>query len=299
MSDESDDTGAPDNVDDASTQPGGTSDASALKGMLSFFTLIHLDITERDMESMDSRFHLVPIIGSLFGLFTWIVVTLVMFLDQGFGMGTSIMAGVFCLAVAYIGSKFLHFDGLTDFGDGMIVSGPPEKHVHALKDSLVGAGGIGVALTVILLSVCIYASMPLEVMVMVVPMTEVFLKFAMVVAAAFGIPGHGMAGRQVEMTTKSSIFEALLISIVLCVVLFLLGMLTFEMLDIYMLPGWGDLAFMLLVGFIMSTVVGVIMAHIANKNFGMVNGDILGATNEVTRPVVMFALALLLMISWW
>ena len=30
------------------------------------------------------------------------------------------------------------------------------------------------------------------------------------------------------------------------------------------------------------------MARTANKNFGMVNGDILGATNEIARPVVMF-----------
>ena len=46
-----------------------------------------------------------------------------------------------------------------------------------------------------------------------------------------------------------------------------------------------------------SAVVGYLMARNANKVFGMVNGDILGATNEVSRPVVMVSM-LLPFICW-
>ena len=42
------------------------------------------------------------------------------------------------------------------------------------------------------------------------------------------------------------------------------------------------------------------MARNANRVFGMVNGDILGATNEVCRPVVAFVIGLVLtlVIRW-
>jgi len=36
------------------------------------------------------------------------------------------------------------------------------------------------------------------------------------------------------------------------------------------------------------------MARIANRTFGMVNGDILGATNEIARPVILFLVLLAL-----
>jgi adenosylcobinamide-GDP ribazoletransferase len=40
-------------------------------------------------------------------------------------------------------------------------------------------------------------------------------------------------------------------------------------------------------GFVMAAVVGVLMAHISNKNFGFVNGDVLGATNEISRCAIL------------
>ena len=45
-----------------------TNAVSALRGMVSFFTLWHLDITQKDMDSMEQRFHMVPVVGILFGV---------------------------------------------------------------------------------------------------------------------------------------------------------------------------------------------------------------------------------------
>ena len=266
---------------------------SALKGMVSFFTLFHLDITKRDMDSMEERFHLVPIVGAVYSLITLIIVSLGLFVLRETGMGSPLMIGIFCLASVYIFSKFLHFDGMTDFGDGMIVSGRPEDHVRALKDSLVGAGGIGVALTVVLISVGIYSVIPLVAMAMVVPVTEILVKFAMVVAAARGKPGHGMAGRQVELTTGRSIVYALVIAAVLAAVFWVAGMsVTDSVLGYSLGIGYGQTALVLVLGFVAAAVVACLMARTANRNFDMVNGDILGATNEISRPVIMFVMTL-------
>ena len=125
-----------------------TNAVSALRGMVSFFTLWHLDITQKDMDSMEQRFHMVPVVGILFGVILVIELTLLSELAQHLGIGSGLLNAAAVLLTVYAGSKFIHFDGLTDFGDGMIVSGQREDHVRALKDTLVGAGGIGVALAV-------------------------------------------------------------------------------------------------------------------------------------------------------
>ena len=52
----------------------------------------------------------------------------------------------------------------------------------------------------------------------------------------------------------------------------------------------------MIVGFAVSVLWGSIMSRIANKNFGMVNGDVLGATNETSRAVVLLCVIATLMI---
>lgn len=268
-----------------------TNAVSALRGMVSFFTLWHLDITQKDMDSMEQRFHMVPVVGILFGVILVIELTLLSELAQHLGIGSGLLNAAAVLLTVYAGSKFIHFDGLTDFGDGMIVSGQMEDHVRALKDTLVGAGGIGVALAVTITTVAVYSLGGYTALLIAAPLTEVLVKNAMVVAAAFGKPGNGMAGRQVAMTTMGSAVKAIVVSIVCGAVMIILASLASDLswnvdLSDQMCSG----VFMLIVGLIVSWIVGYAMASVANRNFGMVNGDILGATNEICRPAVMFVM---------
>ena len=55
------------------------------------------------------------------------------------------VAGVIILSGAH------HFDGLLDFGDGLMAHGDHEKRTRALTDRYVGAGGIAAGLVVTLL----------------------------------------------------------------------------------------------------------------------------------------------------
>ncbi|MBQ8179638.1 MAG: adenosylcobinamide-GDP ribazoletransferase [Candidatus Methanomethylophilaceae archaeon] len=277
----------------------GTSSASALKGMVSFFTLWHMDITQRDMDSMEQRFHLVPVVGLLFGLILAVELTLLSLMNIRLGFGTQFLNAMAVLLTVYIGSKFIHFDGLTDFGDGMIVSGGPEAHVRALKDTLVGAGGLGVAVAVTLTSVAVYSSVDVLMLVVLAPLVEVMVKNAMVFAAAYGRPGKGMAGRQVSMTTTDSAVRSLVVSVVcsLALLAFSVALLSIVWDGRIVFDDPVLLAAAVITGLVASSVVGVVMARVANRNFDMVNGDILGATNEVARPVTLFLMALVLHIA--
>lgn len=266
---------------------------SALKALVSFFTLWHMDIDQDDMDDMERKFHLVPFVALFFSVFIIIEMLIMQWLSKNYGFGSDLFAAVVVLATVFIGSKFIHFDGLTDFGDGMIVSGTQEDHVRALKDTLVGAGGIGVALVVILFSVSTYSMAGIAFLLVFAPICEVMVKNAMVFAAAFGTPGHGMAGRQVSMTTTNSAIYSTLISLVLGIVLAVITCAIFDQ----MFPTRSGIdvvavLFGVVIATAVSAVVGYLMARNANRVFGMVNGDILGATNEVSRPVVMVSMVL-------
>lgn len=270
---------------------------SALKAMVSFFTIWQQDITQEDMDAMEKGFHLAPLIGLFFGAVLIVIMAVMTVLNQSYGFGSSMLYAVFCLAAVWIGSKFIHFDGLTDFGDGMIVSGAREDHVRALKDTLVGAGGIGVALTVVLLSFSAYSFAALSLIVLA-PLVEVLVKNAMVVAAAFGNPGNGMAGKQVAMTTGDSAVKSVVLTFVLGIILALVTLavqsLIFGYYDRPSYLDWKGVLVAFVFGLAASIVVGRAMASKANSTFGMVNGDILGATNEICRPVAMIVMALVL-----
>ena len=86
-----------------------------------------------------------------------------------------------------------------------------------------------------------------------------------------------------------------LLGIVLCMVTCLLydAIIPYRAVSIEMLPV--ILAFIVAVA--VSALVGFLMARKSNEVFGMVNGDILGATNEICRPAVMFVM-LLVFVLW-
>lgn len=273
----------------------------ALKALVSFYTMFHLNITQEDMDAMETRFYLTPLIGLLFGVLV-MAVTIVMFiLNEQMGFGNGLVTAVLVLLTVYAGSKFLHFDGLTDFGDGMIVSGQQSDHIRALKDTLVGAGGIGVALITVLCSVAFYSMCGDRYwMIMMFPAIEVFVKNAMVVAASFGRPGNGMAARQVERTTPKSAVQGIIVSLFSLAILFAVSTcFLYFCSDIPIEDLVNMMVCILIVGFIVSIAVGLVMARTANRVFGMVNGDILGATNEVSRPFLAFFIILAYSVLLW
>ena len=274
----------------------------ALKCMLSFFTIIRINVDEKDMEAMDQNFWLAPVIGLVTGIVGFIACLI--FALAGL---SNIMVPIVAIASVYIFSKFLHFDGLADFGDGMVVSsGNKEDHVRALKDSRVGAGGLGVALTVVLLTLLSYMEfdaifgMPIHnwTFMIGVPMAvlsiEVLVKYSQVVAATFGNPGNGMASNQVRNTDMNSLILSSVLTLILLAITTVIGwaMIRYSSLGAVPIPGW-HIGLMFVMGFVMAAVVGVLMAHISNKNFGFVNGDVLGATNEISRCAILLVTLLI------
>lgn len=273
---------------------------SALRCMVSFFTIIRLDVGQAELDAMERKFWLVPCIGFLCGLVAAAVCLVLELCGANF-----LTVSVAALASVYLFSKFLHFDGLADFGDGMVVSsGKREDHIRALKDSLIGAGGFGVALVTVLLTIALYDQAfeytysfhggKAFALGSVVFAAEILVKNAQVAAAAFGEPGNGMASRQVRYTDKESLIKSTVLTAVLLLVPMAVGYLIWSSADTAVDFGAFETVLLYVVSLAMSVLVGYYMARTANRTFGFVNGDILGATNEISRCAILLVCVLIM-----
>ncbi len=255
----------------------------ALRSMISFFTIIRVDVKEKDVQDMENNFWLAPVAGFIVGLIAAIVGLILWWI----GFNPFVVA-VMMLATVYVVSKFLHFDGLVDFGDALVATGDREKRIRALKDTAIGAGGFGVAFMVTLISIALFSSMGTLVVVLFWPI-EILIKNAMVAAAANGEPGNGMASRQVSKTTLNSVLMSSILAFILAVVALLIAGGICQLICGYVIYSTDmllDCIAILFVGLIVSILAGMGVAEIANRKLGFVNGDVLGATNEISRAAV-------------
>jgi adenosylcobinamide-GDP ribazoletransferase len=262
----------------------------ALKAMFSFFTMIRLDITQDDMDAMDRKFWMVPVVGALYGT---IAAILMFVLTEGID---SLPSAVITFFIIFAFNRFLHIDGTIDVGDGLVVAGTREDHLRALKDTRIGAGGMAFALMVILMSITMTSSLwPITLAApLLLFSSEVLAKVGMVTTAAFGEPGNGMAGNSVRNTKPISLIPAAVIASTLIVIFGVFIYMLGECTDLGMAVVVEDCIILLVAALIVSIITGAIMSLIAKRNFGMVNGDVLGAANEITRVTVLLTFLILL-----
>ena len=262
---------------------------SALKGMFSFFTMMRLDITQGDMDDMDKQFWMIPAVGAFYGLMAAFLMTVLTHYTHH-----PLMSAVITFFVIFSVNRFLHIDGTIDFGDGVVVAGTREDHLRALKDPKIGAGGMAFALMVILMSITMASSIwPFAFIALLLFSAEVMVKVGMVSAAAFWTPGDGMAGNSVRNTNTISLLFAVITAAVLISVAALFVYLMGEHTSLPVALPDHHLILLPAAG-IVSIITGWVMSRIAKRNFGYVNGDVLGATNEITRATVLLTFLILL-----
>ncbi len=233
----------------------------SLVALLQFATVLPLGKAQ-DLVLFARRSYLYPIAGYVIGLLAAIPV---------FFITDPMVAAAVAIAIVIILSGAHHFDGLLDFGDGLMAHGDREKRIHALTDRQVGAGGIAAGLvTTLLLFAGLQASASF---VSAIIIGEVCAKFSMAFLTAYGTPfRQGMHSYLHEFAHPY--FPV--ISIILCIPLILLPVRTAE----------------LAIAVMMMILCPVILLFISEKLFGGVNGDVVGASNEITRAVVIVAMVL-------
>ena len=182
------------------------------------------------------------------------------------------LAAAISLALVLLITGFHHLDGLLDFGDGLMAHGSRERRVAALTDRAIGAGGVGLGITVTLVA---YAGLSS------VPRVSVAI-LAGEVLGRLGLAWITVAGRPFREGIHATLHRGARPVHGLYVVIPVIPLLL-------VLPA-GPL---LLAGAVTGiTVTG--MVALGDRLFGGVNGDVAGASHEIIRALVIASLALVL-----
>jgi adenosylcobinamide-GDP ribazoletransferase len=189
-----------------------------------------------------------------------------------------------------------HLDGLADFGDGVVAHGSREKKIGAMRDVSLGIGGVVFCVIAVL---GLFAAMsgilgrdPAGVgyqFLAVMIAAEVSAKQAMLTISAFGRSIHsGLGSIMIDETGFREFAIGLVFSAAVCVLVFAgVGGL-----DV----GVGMCAGLPVLGVAMlgsAIALALVVLGTANRNFGGISGDVIGATNEIARLG-----ALLVAVAW-
>ncbi len=238
-------------------------------GLVSFSTIIPLHI-HTSIQEMSKFTCLWPIIGGFIGIITG---TLGFTLINIIHLPQLIAAGlIYSFAIWFTG--FHHLDGLVDFGDGMMVHGDSRRRIEVMRDQRIGTGGLAYLFIVAIITFASIASIPVAIILPILFISEISAKIGLITCCTFSKPFEDGTGRFFinAMNIK------LLISILL--ITLIIGFLTLKIVGI--------------LGIIGGLTGGIIIALVTGRKFGKATGDILGASNEISR---MIALIIMIIVS--
>jgi adenosylcobinamide-GDP ribazoletransferase len=234
----------------------------SLIALLQFATILPLG-KPAEFELFARHSYIYPFAGYAIGGITAIVV---------YWIADPMIAAAVAVACVLFLSGCNHFDGLLDFGDGIMAHGDQKKRILALTDRQTGAGGValGIVCTLLLFAgLCTAASAAVAILV-----GEVFSKFSMAFLTAAGRPFSDGIHSYLHGFSRPY-FP--IISFALCLPLLLLPI------DPAQLAG----------ACVAAVACPVLLLIMAKRLFGGVNGDVVGASNEITRALVVIAIAIL------
>ncbi len=233
-----------------------------IRGAIAFLTRLPVGGGKEGWEAFRQRPYTIVLVGYLIGVLSGAVFFLPL-------QPTTVVAAY--LVVLYGLTGFTHADGLADLGDGLAVHGDSDRRREVLKDSATGVGGVlllGVTLIVLTLGALAFAGVDSMTALRVVIAAEVGAKLGMVIVVCYGRSAHEGLGSQLVDRLDSTYVPAALIAAVPAVALAPFGAMN---------ALFGALA--------AGPLVGVVALTWAHSRLGGVNGDVIGATNEVGRAV--------------
>jgi len=233
-----------------------------LKSLLQFTTILPLG-KPQDLEPFARHSYLYPVAGYVIGALVALPV---------FFIADHTIAAAVAIALIMLISGAHHFDGLLDFGDGLMAHGDREKRISALTDQYTGAGGVAAGIVITLL---LFAGFQASTsLVFAIIIGEVCAKFSMTVLTAYGTPFRQGIHSYLHQFSQP---QFPLIAALLCAPILFIPIAPFK-----------------LIGAVMAAVFcPTIMLFVSNRLFGGVNGDVVGATNEITRACAILALAII------
>ncbi len=224
--------------------------------VFSFLTIF--PSSDATLENIAKYMYLFPIVGIVIGL-----------LVGSFGFGLSffldpLLVSLLVVASIAIVTGIHHADGLADFADGLMVKGSKDKKLKAMKDLSTGSAGI-VAIVLYLVGLVVTISLTSGFdLFRAILISEILAKFSMVLMASLGNSASlGSNSPFVKiMKDKKKLAAAFIIMLIPVIVI-------------------GETTGLLMLG--VTVTLTLFLLAISTRSFGGITGDVLGATNELTR----------------
>tara|TARA_B100001105_G_scaffold244385_1_gene226107 strand:- start:677 stop:1318 length:642 start_codon:yes stop_codon:yes gene_type:complete len=199
-----------------------------------------------------------PVVGIIIGL-----------LIGSFGFGLSFFLDPLLVSLLVVASIAIitgihHADGLADFADGLMVKGSRDKKIKAMKDLSTGSAGIvGIVLYLVGLIITISLTSGFDLFKAIL-ISEILAKFSMVLMASLGNSASlGSNSPFVKiMKDKKKLTAAFIIMLIPVMII-------------------GESTGLIMLG--VTVTVTIFLLAISTRSFGGITGDVLGATNELTR----------------
>lgn len=239
-----------------------------MRALLSFFTA--LPVRPASLEEAAQGAYLLPLVG----LFTGVPGAAILLLGYVAPPG---VAATLALGTVLLMAGLHHTDGVLDVGDAIMAQGTPERRRAVLRDTRLGAGGIGALFLVyapaLAALVALAEASPVRAAAALLA-GEVSARSAMLLTLAYGKPAEQDSSsvpfvRATEGRRVASTALALLVPLP------------------FLLPVGGLAPLVVLAVPLMVLVV----LPVARRAFGGIGGDVVGAAGEATRTVLLVVLS--------
>jgi adenosylcobinamide-GDP ribazoletransferase len=234
----------------------------SLRALLQFTTILPLGGTA-DFHCFAKRSWLYPAAGYITGGIAGLLVSWI---------ASPLLAAGMAIALLFLVTGANHFDGLLDLGDGLMAHGNKERRIMAMTDSQTGTGGIAMGTGITLIAFAALAGSPIIWAAVIA--AEVCAKFSMAFLTAYGPPFREGLHSSLYREAKPWFPAA---AAILFLPLILLPLQPIRL----------AAAAMTMV------IVPLILLFLAQRAFGGVNGDVVGASNEITRALVLTVLTII------
>ena len=224
--------------------------------VFSFLTII--PTSNSDLNSIAKNMFLFPIVGIVIGL-----------VIGSLGYGLSLYLEPLVVSLVVVASLAVitgihHTDGLADFSDGLMTKGTKEKKRKAMKDLSVGSAGIfSIVLYAIGMIIALSFSSGMD-LFKIILLSEIMAKFSMVLMAGLG--NSASIGSNSPFIDSMKDKKRLLISGIITII---------PLIVIGEMNG--------LIVFASGIILTMFLVGLSTKSFGGITGDVMGASNELTR----------------
>ncbi len=238
-----------------------------VQSVLAFLTVLPAG-KDHDIRYVASNMYLFPVAGIVIGAIVG---------AMAFGISPylhPLVVGLLVTGALVIITGVHHTDALADFADGLMAKGDKETKRKAMRDPAVGSAGVAALVMYFAGMIIVFHVGSLQgfgILASIIA-AEVIAKYLMVLLAHRGISAWEGFSSPFTAAMKDSRKVLAATAIMVATV-------------------WFAANYVGLVALAVSLVVAAVMKYASTKSFGGISGDVLGATNEVTRLTSLLVLA--------